>query len=81
MQYKIEPMRVLRGEITAPPSKSHSHRAFLLALGASSPSFLVNPLTEGDVAVTRYFCVACGATIEELRPDSPEYVPDRKSVV
>ena len=61
----IVPVSSFGGEISSSPSKSFSHRAFALALLATSPSFIINPLTEGDLAVTINFCRMFGAQIIE----------------
>lgn len=53
MDLKINPItRTLNGEITAPGSKSYSHRAFISASLADGISIIKNPLVSGDVAVT-----------------------------
>ncbi len=57
----------MEGEISASPSKSFSHRAFALALMAQTPSFLINPLTLGDVGTTITFCEKFGARVEEIQ--------------
>jgi len=53
MNLKINPLpNSLNGEITAPGSKSYSHRAFIAASLADGISIIKNPLTSGDVAFT-----------------------------
>jgi 3-phosphoshikimate 1-carboxyvinyltransferase len=52
MNIKIKPSNALRGEVTAPGSKSYSHRAFIAASLAKGMSTLLNPLISGDVKVT-----------------------------
>ncbi len=52
MDLKINPTTSLNGEITAPSSKSYSHRAFIAASFADGVSVIKEPLTSGDVAVT-----------------------------
>ncbi|TFF98581.1 MAG: 3-phosphoshikimate 1-carboxyvinyltransferase [Promethearchaeota archaeon] len=42
----------LMGEVIAPPSKSYSHRAFIVASLADGVSIIKNPLVTGDVEVT-----------------------------
>jgi len=42
----------LKGEITAPGSKSYSHRAFIAASLAEGISVIKNPLTSGDAEIT-----------------------------
>ena len=52
MKLKISPTTKLQGEITAPPSKSYSHRAFIASSLAKGVSIIKNPLISGDVEVT-----------------------------
>ncbi|MFX1279957.1 MAG: 3-phosphoshikimate 1-carboxyvinyltransferase [Promethearchaeota archaeon] len=53
MDLEITPLtNSLMGEITAPGSKSYSHRAFIAASLADGLSVINNPLTIGDVAIT-----------------------------
>jgi 3-phosphoshikimate 1-carboxyvinyltransferase len=52
MKLKIIPTTKLQGEITAPPSKSYSHRAFIASSLAKGVSIIKNPLISGDVEVT-----------------------------
>ena len=52
MILRINPAINLKGEITAPPSKSYSHRAFIASSLAKGVSIIKNPLIFGDVAVT-----------------------------
>ena len=52
MNLKINPSPCLNGEITAPGSKSYSHRVFIAASLAEGVSVIKNPLITGDVAVT-----------------------------
>ncbi|MHA1804169.1 MAG: 3-phosphoshikimate 1-carboxyvinyltransferase [Promethearchaeota archaeon] len=56
----------MRGEVRAPPSKSYSHRAFVVASLANDPSTLINPLTSGDVGVTINILKELGVEIKEL---------------
>jgi len=53
MNLKITPIsNSLNGEITAPGSKSYSHRSFIAASLAEGISIINNPLTSGDVEIT-----------------------------
>ncbi|MFX0187412.1 MAG: 3-phosphoshikimate 1-carboxyvinyltransferase [Candidatus Hodarchaeota archaeon] len=52
MELIISPINKLNGEISAPPSKSYSHRAFIIASLADGISVIKNPQTSGDVEVT-----------------------------
>jgi len=62
---KVFPTTNFIGTVGSSPSKSYSHRAFALAILANSPSTIINPLTEGDLAVTIEFCRLFGAQISE----------------
>jgi 3-phosphoshikimate 1-carboxyvinyltransferase len=66
---QIQPIDFLEGTLIASPSKSYSHRAFAMALMANSRSMLINPLVEGDVAVTIDFCRKLGAKIQQIQSD------------
>lgn len=70
---KILPIDFLEGEVLASPSKSYSHRAFALALMATSPSKIINPLIEGVGEVMIDFCRHLGATFESI--NDPSYPP------
>ncbi len=66
MNLKINPItNALSGEITAPSSKSYSHRAFIAASLADGISIIKNPLTIGDVGVTINILKALGVKILE----------------
>lgn len=52
MELEIIPVKQLNGEISAPSSKSYSHRAFIAASLAKGVSKIKNPLVKGDVGVT-----------------------------
>jgi 3-phosphoshikimate 1-carboxyvinyltransferase len=68
---KIFPIDFLEGELLASPSKSYSHRAFALALMATSPSKIINPLIEGVGEVMIEFCRHLGANFESI--EDPAY--------
>ncbi|MHA1721184.1 MAG: 3-phosphoshikimate 1-carboxyvinyltransferase [Promethearchaeota archaeon] len=63
---KIHPLVNFEGKISSSPSKSYSHRVFFLALLANSPTYIINPLINGDVGVTINFCRLLGAKIEKI---------------
>ena len=65
MNLKINPSPSLNGEITAPGSKSYSHRVFIAASLAEGVSVIKNPLTTGDVAVTMNILRELGVKIIE----------------
>ncbi len=76
MSLKINPMtNSLNGEITAPGSKSYSHRAFIAASLADGISIIKNPLTSGDVAFTLKILELLGVRI--LRRSDNTYIIKR----
>ena len=68
MRLKIEPSSV-SGELAAPPSKSYTHRAVIVASLAEGESIIENPLLSDDTLYTMNACRILGADIE-LREDS-----------
>lgn len=56
----------LGGEVSAPSSKSYSHRAFIIAGIANGVSIIQNPLTTGDVGVTLDFLRDLGVKITKV---------------
>ncbi len=67
MRLKITPSS-LKGEVAAPPSKSYTHRAAILASLADGESTIENPLLSDDTLYTMNACRSLGAEIE-LRED------------
>ena len=65
MNLKINPSPQLNGEITAPGSKSYSHRVFIAASLADGVSVIKNALTTGDVVVTMNILRDLGVKIIE----------------
>ena len=65
MNLKINPSPYLNGEITAPGSKSYSHRVFIAASLAEGVSVIKNSLITGDVAVTINILRELGVKIVE----------------
>ncbi|MFX1490045.1 MAG: 3-phosphoshikimate 1-carboxyvinyltransferase, partial [Promethearchaeota archaeon] len=73
MEMEIKPLTSnLNGEITAPGSKSYSHRAFIAASLAEGVSIIKNPLVTGDVEVTIENLKALGVRI--LKSSDGSYV-------
>lgn len=70
MKLKIFPTTKLQGEISAPPSKSYSHRAFIASSLAKGVSIIKNPLTSGDVEVTLEILEALGHRISKVSEDT-----------
>jgi len=71
MNLKIDGgVQSLSGEVSAPSSKSYSHRAFILASLAEGPSKIHNPLTTGDVQVTLNILTDLGVNISRISEDT-----------
>ncbi|MFC1755762.1 3-phosphoshikimate 1-carboxyvinyltransferase [Thermoproteota archaeon] len=62
MMIKINPS-LLKGQITASPSKSYTHRAVILASLCNGKSKIENPLLSRDILATIESCKSLGATI------------------
>jgi 3-phosphoshikimate 1-carboxyvinyltransferase len=62
----IPPVKEVRGEVEAPPSKSATNRALVLAALSETPVELVRPLVSEDTLALRRCLVAMGASIEEF---------------
>ena len=69
MNLKINPSTHLNGEITAPGSKSYSHRVLIAASLAEGVSVIKNPLLTGDVAITINILRDLGVKIIEKAGD------------
>ena len=63
MKIKITPSAVT-GEVSAPPSKSYTHRAVIVASLAAGESVIENPLLSDDTLYTINACRSLGADIE-----------------
>jgi 3-phosphoshikimate 1-carboxyvinyltransferase len=61
---RFTPVRRLRGEVTAPPDKSISHRAALLAAMSAEPVRISNYLHAADTTSTLGALRAVGALVE-----------------
>jgi 3-phosphoshikimate 1-carboxyvinyltransferase len=68
VRQKITPSPVT-GEVSAPPSKSYTHRALILASLAAGESLIQNPLLADDTGYTIDACRALGADVKR-RDDS-----------
>jgi len=88
MNLKINPLlNGLEGEITAPGSKSYSHRAFISASLADGISIIKNPSLSGDVAVTMNLLGLLGIKILKksdniyiVKRDKNAYISPKKSI-
>ncbi len=63
MRVRITPSTV-RGKVSAPPSKSYTHRAVILASLAAGESIIQSPLISDDTLYTVDACRALGAEIK-----------------
>ncbi len=61
---KIKPSK-LAGEVRAPPSKSYTHRAFMVALLARGESKVINPLLSFDTEATIEATRTLGAEVNQ----------------
>ena len=64
VELKVEQVKKVEGEVKAPPSKSYTHRALILASLAKGKSKLQDPLLSADTLATLEACQALGAEIE-----------------
>lgn len=61
---KVKPSK-LAGEVKAPPSKSYTHRAFMVALLARGESKIINPLVSFDTEATIEAARTLGAEVSQ----------------
>jgi 3-phosphoshikimate 1-carboxyvinyltransferase len=64
MKLLVERTEKLSGTVTAPPSKSHTHRAIIIASLATGRSTIENPLMSDDCLATIEACKKIGAQLE-----------------
>ena len=60
MELKVEKASKIEGVVKAPPSKSYTHRALLVACLAEGESCLRDPLYSADTMATLEACQALG---------------------
>ncbi len=65
MELMVERAHKIEGVVKAPPSKSYTHRAILLACLAQGKSCLRDPLYSADTMATMEACKALGSEIEK----------------
>lgn len=67
----------LKGTVAAPPSKSETHRAFLLAAQSTTPCTLLTPLLAEDTRATLSCLLALGARVhlDTDRPETVQFLP------
>jgi 3-phosphoshikimate 1-carboxyvinyltransferase len=61
---RIHQTHKLEGEVNAPPSKSYTHRAIIMATLANGTSKITNPLIGQDTKATITACQELGATVD-----------------
>lgn len=64
MKLVVEKTARLEGTVTAPPSKSHTHRAIIIASLADGTSIIRNPLVCDDTEATMEACGKFGAKLD-----------------
>lgn len=64
VELKVEQASKIKGVVKAPPSKSYTHRALLVACLAEGESYLRDPLYSADTMATLEACQALGCEIE-----------------
>jgi len=64
MDIMIKPSIELRGTVTAPPSKSYTHRAIIIGSLAKGGSIIQNPLISDDTMASVEACRKIGAEIK-----------------
>ncbi len=63
MKVRCKPAKYLSGRVEAPPSKSYTHRAFIVGLLADGRSIIKSPLISEDTQATINACRLLGAEI------------------
>ena len=91
MELVVNPVKNLKGEVKAPPSKSYTHRAIIIASLTKGESKIYEPLLSADTLATIEACEAIGAKIKRddknncliingvLRPAHPKKIIDVKN--
>ena len=64
VELKVEKASKIKGVVKAPPSKSYTHRALLVACLADGESYLRDPLYSADTMATLEACQSLGCDIE-----------------
>lgn len=65
MKLEIQKTELIEGTIKAPPSKSYTHRAIIIATLAEGKSTLNDPLLSEDTLASKDACIALGCKIKE----------------
>jgi 3-phosphoshikimate 1-carboxyvinyltransferase len=69
MSISLERISDVDIHISAPPSKSYTHRALLAAALAGGESYILSPLAAGDTLITQHALKKLGVSIEEQGAD------------
>jgi 3-phosphoshikimate 1-carboxyvinyltransferase len=64
VELKVEQASEIKGVVKAPPSKSYTHRALMVACLAEGESHLQDPLYSADTMATLQACQALGCEVE-----------------
>jgi 3-phosphoshikimate 1-carboxyvinyltransferase len=67
MELLVEKSSCISGVVKAPPSKSYTHRAVIIASLANGKSILSDPLNSEDTLASLKSCQAFGSKIENLK--------------
>jgi 3-phosphoshikimate 1-carboxyvinyltransferase len=90
MDLEVQAVDGLFGNVKAPPSKSYTHRAFLMAFLADGVSTIKDPLYSEDTLASLNSCKALGSNVNQFEdnceitgvkgtPETPENVLDLKN--
>jgi 3-phosphoshikimate 1-carboxyvinyltransferase len=90
MELRVQAAERMEGTVKAPPSKSYTHRAFLMAFLADGKSTIMDPLYSEDTLASLNSCKAFGSNIKKLddrctiqgvtgKPETPQDVLDLKN--
>jgi 3-phosphoshikimate 1-carboxyvinyltransferase len=83
LNVSIRPTRSLSGEVRAPPSKAHTHRALFAGLLSKGTTIIHNPLSCDDTKATANAISSLGARLEyetedwEVNSDGRPHPPQR----
>jgi 3-phosphoshikimate 1-carboxyvinyltransferase len=90
MELRVQSTQKMEGIVKAPPSKSYTHRAFLMAFLADDISTIKDPLYSEDTLASLNSCRALGSVVKEYddhciirgvegKPETPSDVLDLKN--
>ena len=90
MDLSVQAANRIEGTVKAPPSKSYTHRAFLMAFLAEGESLIRDPLYSEDTLASLNSCMALGSRVLKTKsqcrilgiggkPNTPEDVLDLKN--